>query len=288
MEEPMAINIPKFWEKIEYRNGKNSIIVKGWSYNSKSEALEKAELKAKKILEIVLSGKKPDSYEYSLSPICEEIVEDVYCEDKVVAVISRNRYGALVLNTESVMFADKDFQPFFAGGIINQIKFLFNPERKRLLVSKQRDEEIEQVLNWGKQNPEHPFRLYKTFAGMRLIFVGKLYNPKDEATISLLNSLGSDPMYVKLTKNQACFRARLTPKPWRVKCQRPRHRFPYLNEKHTEENFLWVQNYTLKSTNHKVCELLSGKNINIEIPEIKRIVQQHDKMTLVDTEFPLA
>lgn len=284
----MAINIPKYWHKVEYKQGKDSVVVNGWSHNSQTEAVEKAEKKAKKVFDMIMSDKKPDSYEYFQTPIREEIVENIYHDGKVVSVISRNRYGALVLNTENVLFADRDFKPFCAGGFINAIKLMFNPKKKKELIEMQIKDEISAVIEWGKRNPGHPFRLYRTFAGLRLIFTGKLYDPKDEGTLALLDSLGSDPMYIKLTKNQSCFRARMTPKPWRIKCDRPPHRFPYLNEKEYTAHMKWLEDYSNKSRNYKICTLIGGADNALEICEIKKIVDLHDRMASVKDEMPLA
>ena len=54
----MPINIPPFWAKYEHREGKDSVIVNGWSTRSQSEALENAQKRAKKVFDLVMSGKK--------------------------------------------------------------------------------------------------------------------------------------------------------------------------------------------------------------------------------------
>ena len=47
-----------------------------------------------------------------------------------------------------------------------------------------------------------------------------------EAT-SILKQLGSDKLYILLCDKQQCFRARLTPKPWRLGLGRRYFNFPY-------------------------------------------------------------
>jgi hypothetical protein len=48
-----------------------------------------------------------------------------------------------------------------------------------------------------------------------VLAVHDLFDPTSAITLAALRELGSDPKYVQLAKAQECFRARLTPKPWR-------------------------------------------------------------------------
>jgi hypothetical protein len=60
---------------------------------------------AKRILDILLAGRLPDRYAYGCVPLREEVTNKL--EDgqgNTVAVVTRNLYGSLVLNTERVMF----------------------------------------------------------------------------------------------------------------------------------------------------------------------------------------
>ncbi len=284
----MPINIPPFWAKYEHREGKDSVIVNGWSTRSQSEALENAQKRAKKVFDLVLSGKKLGEYDYSTLPIREQILETVTHDGKQIAVISRNRYGAAVLNTEKVLFADVDFKPFSAGGIFNAIALLFNAAKKKELVEAQRNAEIARIVSWGGKNYDHPFRLYRTCAGLRLLFTGRPYDPKDNETIRLLEALGSDPLYIRLTKNQSCFRARLTAKPWRIALDRPPAVFPFMNNRDSGKYRHWLDDYLAKSERYRACELI-GEGRRIEDPEIRKVVELHDRMCRIgDKELPLA
>ncbi|HOW51806.1 MAG TPA: hypothetical protein PLV42_07165 [bacterium] len=285
----MPINIPPFWAKCEHREGKDSVIVNGWSTRSATEALENAQKRAKKVFDLVMSGKKLGEYDYSTLPIREQIVSPVTHDGKEIAVISRNRYGAAVLNTEKVLFADVDFKPFSAGGFFNAIALLFNPSRKKESAEAQRNAEIARVLAWGEQNRDHPFRLYRTCAGLRLLFTGKTYDPKADSTMLLLESLGSDPLYIKLTKNQGCFRARLTAKPWRIDIDRPPATYPFLNNKDSGRYRQWLEEYLAKSERYRVCELMKEEGHRADDPEIRKVLELHDRMTRTAAkELPLA
>jgi hypothetical protein len=285
----MPINIPPFWAKYEHREGKDSVIVNGWSTRSATEALENAQKRAKKVFALVMSGKKLGEYDYTTLPIREQIISPVTHDGKEIAVISRNRYGAAVLNTEKVLFADVDFKPFSAGGFLKAIALMFNPSRKKEIAEAQRNAEIARVIAWGEKNRDHPFRLYRTCAGLRLLFTGKTYDPKADSTMMLLKSLGSDPLYIKLTKNQACFRARLTAKPWRIAIKRPPAAYPFLNNKESGMYRHWLEEYLAKSERCRVCELLNEGGRLADNAEIHKVVELHDRMTRTTaTELPLA
>src|SRR5690348_9467468 len=75
-----------------------------WSDVSIADAEQKADARAKELEQLLASGRKPDRYGYANRPMREEIVEQ-----HPGMAITRNAYGALVLNTERAMFVDIDF-----------------------------------------------------------------------------------------------------------------------------------------------------------------------------------
>jgi len=52
--------------------------------------------------------------------------------------------------------------------------------------------------------------------GWRYLCTSRLFDPAADETRALLESLGADAKYTLLCRAQRCFRARLTPKPWRI------------------------------------------------------------------------
>ncbi len=298
----MPINIPPYWAKYELREGKESVIANGWSTRSASDALEHARSRARKMLDRVVEMRKlseeealrsrqrerSKEYEYA-TPIREEVVDRLTHDAVEIAVVSRNRYGALVLNSDRVFFADVDFKPFSAGGVFKALALFFSPAKKRALAEAQRQEETARIIAWGEQHRDHPFRLYRTCAGLRLLFTGRAYGPKDPATLDLLGSLGADPMYVNLTRTQSCFRARLSPKPWRIKAgDRPPAVFPFLDENEHDRYRRWLDDYRMKSESYRVCHLVHREEKAIGDPAIRKVVELHDRLCRVDADLPLA
>ncbi|MBN1763767.1 MAG: hypothetical protein JW860_00790 [Sedimentisphaerales bacterium] len=52
------------------------------------------------------AGHQPDSYDYLEHPLREEIIESFVQGKEEIAVITRNRYGSLILNSASVCFIE--------------------------------------------------------------------------------------------------------------------------------------------------------------------------------------
>src|ERR1700733_14012144 len=78
----------------------------GSSDISIEEAQRRGKERAERVAAAVVDGRAPGAYEYDERPLREEVVEEIRDGGGVVAVITRNSYGSLVLNTDRVMFVD--------------------------------------------------------------------------------------------------------------------------------------------------------------------------------------
>src|SRR5262249_13129913 len=83
----------------------------GGSDVSMQEALQRANERAGRVAAALVNGQAPGSYGYDERPLREEIIEEIRDGGKLVALITRNAYGSLVLNTNRVMFVDVDVYP---------------------------------------------------------------------------------------------------------------------------------------------------------------------------------
>src|SRR5262245_30160955 len=83
----------------------------GGSDVSMEEALRHANERAARAAQALVNGQAPGSYGYDERPLREEILEEIRHGSELAAVITRNSYGSLVLNTSRVMFVDVDVYP---------------------------------------------------------------------------------------------------------------------------------------------------------------------------------
>ncbi|MCG7309379.1 hypothetical protein [Brachybacterium sp. ACRRE] len=105
--------IPRFWAARTTtvptpRRGEVPVDVWGWSDRSREDALSRAERRAQELAARGIEDSRAAEY-YPGRPVREEILEEVRGDDgALLAVITRNRYGAAVLNTDAVLIADVD------------------------------------------------------------------------------------------------------------------------------------------------------------------------------------
>lgn len=211
-------------------------------------------------------------------PICEEILRELAPDN----VVTRNHYGAEVLNSTSICFIDVDYIAWTFRDILRNIFGHYGVEEKTLATAK--------MLAAKPENAGLGFRIYRTAAGMRVIVTGDGLEPGSDRVHQLFAAFHADPRYARLCDLQKCFRARLTPKPFRI---RARHAeklgrfpaFPYANESDRQESEVWVADYNDRSERYGVCLFLQSFGRNAEDDPI---VAFHDEATHAYRQKPLA
>jgi hypothetical protein len=139
--------------------------------------------------------------------------EGLYPIDKAQAWLTVNRYNALVLNTRNMLIADIDFGDRrlnrFAGAE-DCDEVVANLAELHLL-----DEEHMEGSNFAFA--DQSYIVYCTHSGCRVICISVCvpWDEKGWAAERFMRFLGTDPEYIQLCGIQKCYRARLTPKPWR-------------------------------------------------------------------------
>ena len=217
----------------------------------------------------------PNKYLYSDQRLREPVIEEVHN-----SVISRNAYGCLVLNTADVMFVDIDFPEKKPAGLL---KSFFKTSEKNV-----QEETIEKIESWTSQNPQWGWRIYRTFAGLRLLATNGVFAPDVPDTVAVFEALGADPLYRTLCKVQKCFRARLTPKPWRCDLQAPSVRWPWASDDEARNFSAWQNHYEKSASSFATCQLIKIIGNPIVHPSVQPIVDLHDRLSRVGTDLPLA
>lgn len=282
------MKIPRYWARrvqvAQAPNGQSRRIdYWGWSDLNLSEAQAHAEARVESIAAKVRSGQTLDRYGYGERALREEIVDGI--RDRSggdAALITRNQYGARVLNAANALFIDIDFpesQPD-AGGMF-----------KRLFGGKAADPvaaPLERIGQWAQRNPFLGMRVYRTAAGLRALITNEVFDPARADTLDILRTLGSDPLYVRLCQAQGCFRARLTPKPWRCEMPNPPIGFPW-EDAGAEARFRdWERRYERASAGYAVCKPVAAFGPREIHPEVAEVMAYHDRLTLAAQERPLA
>ena len=179
--------------------------------------------------------------------------------------ITRNYYGAEIVNLSNIFIADIDIDPF------STIWFMSSKKEYALYFL-----ELVQRDNKWKGNA---YRVYETHSGFRIFITNKYFNPVSNDSKRLLQLLKSDELYSRACGEQECYRARLTPKPCRVGTIN-------LNKTYTTDE-QWIIDYNIACKEYVVCKL--RLQIGEILPEIQEIIDIHDEYVLnSNPELPFA
>jgi hypothetical protein len=277
------MNFPPFWA----RGASGDFFCWRWSFQSASDAQVQANAAAQQIAERFAHGDFPPKHGgyYPNRPFREPVLQEIKNDaGELAAVITRNSYGCLVLNTARVMFVDVDLPEPKAPGLFARLFGKTSTEAPPLTEAGA----IAKVENWTRSNSDWGWRIYRTRAGLRLLATHALFDPEAAASNGVFDALGADPLYHKLCQTQKCFRARLTPKPWRCALVRKPERWPFLDARAEKGFQKWEAQYQSMSFNWATCELVK-KIGNEEIhPAIQPILKIHDELTKVESKLKLA
>ena len=223
-------------------------------YNRKEQILDRAEL----VRHMQIYAPSSNDYVAGFASLPVGTVEYLSNREPVVnlkglsrlaaptAQLTVNHYNAVVLNTSNLFIADVD---------IGDERF------NQFAGATDEDEVIEAVKSLQRLDDAYPYehlnvtdesyRVYRTRQGCRVICTSTCLPVTDYASVLLMRFLKTDRQYVNLCGVQKCYRARLSPKPWRCSDE-PTH----------------------------VCNLIAEigpKNIH---PELAEQLAIHDELTL--------
>jgi hypothetical protein len=323
--------VPQFWAegRAHTRRDGHSFTVRrfGWSDTSPADAQANADARAAEALERILAGERLDRRERKVPyngadglPIREEIIGR-----HGDTIITRNSYGARCLNTPNVLFADIDHLPTFpppvgcaivalliaAGAVIQWLagapgwaiglgvaavlaalpmviwigRASGRPRGEREEAARTR------IERFAAAHPEWAFRVYRTPAGMRVLVTHRPFDPNEPAVREVFSALGVDPLYERMCLNQQCFRARVSPKPWRIGIARhmkPRPGVWPVRPERLSERQTWIEDYEATAEGFAACEFAEAIGSGIVHPEAARVVKLHDELSRATSGLPIA
>ncbi|HSD83781.1 MAG TPA: hypothetical protein VLG46_07985 [Anaerolineae bacterium] len=284
------MKIPKYWARssqaVQQPDGRSyQLVIWQWSDASREDAQRQADNRVRELEQKIRAGEQLTRYGYGERPLREEITQGVTTDTgREVAIVTRNLYGALVLNAANAMFIDIDF-PDKGTSSSTGGGFQWGLGTR---APGQEEQHVEHIASWASRYPDLGIRVYRTFAGLRCLITTQLFEPGRADTLDILRASKSDPLYVRLCQAQACFRARLTPKPWRCNMDTPPSRYPWENYNLEVQFRQWVQRYEQASRSYSVCKLVRQLGPQQIHPDVGAILALHDRLTGVEAERPLA
>ena len=323
--------VPQFWAeaRVQEKTRERQVTVRryGWSDASQEDAQAMAETRAAEALRKILSGEKLDRREPKVPyngadgmPIREEIV-DRHGD----TIITRNSYGARCLNTPDVLFADLDFpkgdDPFLActtfpialvmGITIGALKGSIQAGLMAMGVlgltlpwvvaccykiyigatGGYQDRTLRRIDAFSERNPGWHLRIYQTPAGFRVLAMHETFDPAGEEAARCFRALGTDRVYAQMCTNQRCFRARVSPKPWRIGISRHLRPSPGVWPIAPERLPLreaWVREYEQRATGHAACHFVKRLGSTRVHPAAEQVAKLHDELSRAASALPMA
>ena len=302
----------------------------GWSDDSPVAAQFHADQRTREAFDRIVAGEKLVRRERKMAyngadgvPIREEIVER-----RGDSIVTRNGYGARCLNTPDVMFVDVDFEgsgprgsaralmvigaaviaalvagyatrSAMAGAAAFLLGAAFGFWRARSAgppVAQDEDDRLAgaraRVERFIQEHPDWHLRLYRTPAGLRVLAMHDVFAPSDAAVTDAFQMLGADKVYARMCRNQHCFRARLSAKPWRAGIHehlRPRPGVWPVSPDRLAARDAWVARYEKAAERYAACRYLESVGDTLKVHLNALTVQElHDDRTRAHSGLPLA
>ncbi|WP_429941489.1 hypothetical protein [Achromobacter xylosoxidans] len=323
--------VPEYWAEGRIQQqvaGKQHTVRRyGWSNDSAMAAQAHADQRTREAFDRIVKGEPLQRRERKVAyngadgmPIREEILER-HGDN----IITRNSYGARCLNTPNVMFVDVDFEErrgnargltvigaaflmafavgyttysAMAGLATLMLVTAFGFWRARaegLRLTEDKSDPLtglrERLDQFIQQRPDWHLRLYRTPSGARILVMHDVFAPTDGGVSEAFEALGADPVYARMCRNQNCFRARLSAKPWRADIDEHLPRpsvWPVPFEKQAARN-AWVARYEKATQGFAACQYLGsvGNTLNVH-PAALAVQDLHDDRTRAHSGLALA
>ncbi|MBH9579389.1 hypothetical protein [Inhella proteolytica] len=312
--------VPDHWAeaRVIHRTGKRQLTLRrfGWSMQSVEDAQAMADARVAAALARSLAGETLERRERKLAyngavgvPIREEVVSRQGEE-----VVTRNSYGARCLNSPHALFADIDFEPrhpirdglvvwlvlttlavamgwylqhkVLAAGLAALALLLAAPLTRwlRRLLSAARGGPAQwtraRLLDFLARHPAWAVRVYATPNGWRLLATHQGFDPLAPEVKAFFDSVGADPLYVRMCQNQRCFRARLSAKPWRIGMTehlRPRPGVWPVHPSRLPLRAQWVARYEQAAAGYAACRWIETLGSGEVHPSLCAVVELHDR-----------
>ena len=256
------MKLARFWSKERGEamgpQGRVSTVARGWSNESIEDARRVARELARKVATRLVSGESQGKqYLYGDRPLPEPVIREMGD-----AVVTRNAYGSLVLNTRDLMFVDIDRQDPPAAAV--------------------------PIIQGVADSNGLAARVYQTAAGYRALITSERIEAVSPRSDALLQQFAADPLYVRLCRMQESFRARLSAKPWRCGMRVPPVTFPFVTADEESRFRQWEAQYTPAAARYATGRYLTWIGAGRMDPGLEELVYYHDVETKASSTLPLA
>jgi hypothetical protein len=161
---------PRFWARhvdvVADRHGQEfRLQTWGWSDASEAEAASRAADRIRELMARGGPGAAESDWYYPAGPLREQLIEALGDPADPTAIVTRNRYGVEVLNTDAVVIADIDLPEPPRAGVLSR---LFSRGTR----PDPADDARVRIGRFASAHPDLGVHSYRTRAGFRVFVTG--------------------------------------------------------------------------------------------------------------------
>ena len=327
--------IPRYWSKAESTATTPAgkfVRFHVWrgSRSSPAEAQTLAQEAVGRVADRIRSGAGfPERYAYGDRPLREEVVRELPATggvDAPDAAITRNSYGALVLNAARAFFIDVDVEasdrpqssgsssssasaadPMAAarelvdalplpGGIKSILGGLFGSKPARPAAppppppapADPASAAMDRLRGWMASHPEWRVRVYRTSAGLRYLVTHDVFSPTDPAAQQAMSALGADPQYISSARCRRPFARGLRPSRGASPWRTRRWAFRTKARRKRRRCGSGRRATTPRRAGRATCRFVEEMGSGAEHPDVTPLRELHDEHTRATSGLPLA
>ncbi len=131
----------------------------------------------------------------------------------------------------------------------------------------------------------------ETPAGVRLLPLHSTFDAAEESTFEFMEHLRADPLYVRMCRLQKCFRARVSPKPWRagIRGHFPAGgTWPVCDPAKLKRRAAWLRDYDDRVRDFASCRLAETVGRGRSDPRVDEVRRLHDELSQADSRLEIA
>ena len=153
------------------------------------------------------------------------------------------------------------------------------------------EQALELLRSFAHQHPQWGVRVYATPKGLRAIATHGRLAPDAAEVQQWFAALQVDPLYQLLCRQQQCFRARVSAKPWRMGMNGPsvsQRQWPLASTAQQQQREEWTAHYDRLAQGFAACRLIEQLGQQTIHAEVQPFVQWHDRCSQAESELKLA
>lgn len=116
------------------------------------------------------------------------------------------------------------------------------------------------------------------------------FDPREPEVCAFITAIAADRVYVRMCQRQQGFRARLSPRPWRIGLLvhlRPRPGVCPADPDRLPERERWVAEYERRAAGFASCRWVADCGTGAVDPALESVAELHDRVCKAGSDLPL-